>query len=413
MRLIHVADLHLGQVIYQNYERSDEHRHFFAQLRQWCVSEQPDVLVVAGDVFDVQQPSAATWKAFTDSFVSLRQAVPSMAIVIVAGNHDSPSRLESHDGVWQLAGVHLVGVPLPAVMPETGGWMERYIVQLPSGYVVALPFMAAGRQAQVQALLDSVASANTGGLPVVVTAHQTVEGCDPAGHALDVGNLRGVELSSYGTGYDYLALGHIHKPQTLGHGADSMAPDVTYAAPVARYAGSALHVSCDETYPHTVSLVDIDRHGGEVRLRQLRIDELRHFHVLPSATEAFASADEAMAGVRSFAETGSGYFRLHVDGGATLPSDFNQMVYAVIEARGDELRYNPKILWTDADTHDAADDERPRFEVAELQQMTDPLLFVERTIEQYPELDIDDVRAAFDEINAELARMDESTPRKA
>ena len=56
MKIIHTADLHLGQVIYQNYDRSDEHRHFFRQLEQWCKEEQPDALLVSGDVFDIQQP---------------------------------------------------------------------------------------------------------------------------------------------------------------------------------------------------------------------------------------------------------------------------------------------------------------------------------------------------------------------
>lgn len=412
MRLIHVADLHLGQVIYQTYERADEHRHFFSQLRQWCVSEQPDVLLVAGDIFDIQQPSAATWKMFTDSFVSLRRAVPSMAIVIVAGNHDSPSRLESHNGVWQLADVRLVGAPLPAVMPAGDAWMERYIVRLPSGYVVALPFMTGERRAQVQALLDSIACENGGRLPVVMMAHQAVEGCDLSGHDVEVGTLRSLPLSSYGTGYDYLALGHIHKPQTLGHPDDAMAADVTYAAPVARYAGSALHVSCDEAYPHTVSVVDVQTRGGDVRIRQLRIDELRHFHVLPSPTEVYATADEAIAGVRSFASGQSGYFRLHIDASATLPSDFGQTVYAAIEPRADEVRYNPKILWEGAAQEATTADDRPHFEVAELQQMTDPFLFIERTIEQYPDLEIGDVRDAFGEIAAELARMDDDETAK-
>lgn len=90
MKILHTADLHLGQVIYQNYDRTDEHDCFFSQLEQWCREERPDALVVSGDVFDIQQPSAATWKNFTDRFVRLHEASPGMHIVIVAGNHDSP-----------------------------------------------------------------------------------------------------------------------------------------------------------------------------------------------------------------------------------------------------------------------------------------------------------------------------------
>ena len=110
MKILHTADLHLGQVIYQNYDRTDEHDCFFVQLEQWCRDERPDALIVSGDVFDIQQPSATTWKAFTSHFVRLHRSSPGMHIVIVAGNHDSASRLQPHDAVWQLADVHLVGI---------------------------------------------------------------------------------------------------------------------------------------------------------------------------------------------------------------------------------------------------------------------------------------------------------------
>ena len=65
MKIIHTADLHLGQILYQNYDRVDEHEHFFKQLEQWCLEEQPDALVLSGDVFDIQQPSASTTKCTT------------------------------------------------------------------------------------------------------------------------------------------------------------------------------------------------------------------------------------------------------------------------------------------------------------------------------------------------------------
>ena len=114
MKILHTADLHLGQVIYQNYDRSDEHRHFFHQLEQWCEEEKPDALLVSGDVFDIQQPSATVKKAFTDYFVHLHQVCPQMHIVITAGNHDSASRIQADSSVWKLANAHLIGTP-PAV----------------------------------------------------------------------------------------------------------------------------------------------------------------------------------------------------------------------------------------------------------------------------------------------------------
>ena len=60
MKIIHTADLHIGQIFYQNYDRSDEHQYFFRQLEEWCKTEKPDALLISGDIFDIQQPSAST-----------------------------------------------------------------------------------------------------------------------------------------------------------------------------------------------------------------------------------------------------------------------------------------------------------------------------------------------------------------
>lgn len=408
MKIVHTADIHLGQIIYQNYERSDEHRHFFSQLEQWCREEHPDALIVSGDVFDIQQPSAAIWKAFTDSFVQIHRVLPEMHIVVIAGNHDSASRIQSHNAVWELANVHLIGTPPPADFATLEDWQKRFVIHLPNGYIVALPYMTGERTSMIQSLLDYVRADNVGGKPAVMTGHLAVTGSDMTGHDLDIGHLRTQDTSSLGRGYDYLALGHIHKPQTIGHEADCMEADVTYPAPVIRYAGSALHVSCDETYPHTVSVVELDKHQGNVHIRQHRIDELRHFYVLPSERSSYTQAEEVLEGIRQFAEGGGrGYIRLQVENTASLPSDFNQLVYAIIEPYDGELRYNPKILWTGSQANDTEEIVKPKFEVAEIQQMTDPVLFIEKTKQQYPELDMDEVREAFVEIEAEIKRMAE------
>jgi len=185
MKILHTADLHLGQVIYQNYDRSDEHGRFFRQLEQWCRKERPDALLVSGDVFDIQQPSAAVKKAFTDYFVGLHSACPQMAIVITAGNHDSASRIQADNAVWQLANTYLVGTP-PAfnclLSPDGTSWQDQYIIKLESGYIVALPYMTGERRQTIQAILDRVAEDNDRGLPVVVMAHQAVTGVDATGH---------------------------------------------------------------------------------------------------------------------------------------------------------------------------------------------------------------------------------------
>ena len=394
MKILHTADLHLGQIIYQNYDRSDEHRHFFRQLEQWCKEEQPDALLVSGDVFDIQQPSATVKKAFTDYFVHLHQECPQMKIVITAGNHDSASRIQADSSVWKFANAHLIGIP-PAIdsIEHDDGWQSKYIVKLASGYIVALPYMIGVRKEIIQSILDKIADDNAQNLPVVMMAHQAVTGLDITGHGFDIGTLKTLEVNVMGNGFDYLALGHIHKPQTIGHQEDGMIEEITYRAPVVRYSGSALHVSW--------------------RIRQLRIDELRHFYVLPLDGTSFTSADDALESMNEFVSKNErGYIRFRFDLRTNLPSNFSQMVYDALQPYHDEWRYNPKMLWTGESDAKEEEKEKLEFEVADLQQMDDPMEFIERTKNQYPGLNMDDVRLAFEEVKEEVQRLKEEKNMK-
>lgn len=411
---MHTADLHIGQIIYQNYDRSDEHRHFFDQLKGWCLQEQPDALLVSGDVFDVQQPSASTRRAFTEYFVELHQACPTMRIIITAGNHDSPSRLESDRSLWNYANTTVVGLaPTMDLSHAENGWQEQFIVRLETGYVIALPHMLGQRKEALQLILNYVLAENDRGLPVVMMAHLAVTGADVTGHNVSLGNLQRCGMDELGSGYDYLALGHIHKPQTLCHPDDVDLPEVTYPSGVVRYSGSALHVSCDERYPHTVSVVSIDGHNSAVTIKQLQIDELRHFYTLPLDGAAYTDEKAALTGIEAFCkEKGSGYFRVRMDRNATLSANFNQMVYALIDSYQDEIRFNPKIEWAGDEERSTESMDRPVFEVADLQQMTDPLSFISQTADQYPDLDMEMVRDAFAEVIEELASMEKAEKTK-
>lgn len=422
MRILHTADLHLGQIIYRHYERADEHRHFFTQLEEWIVTYKPDALVVSGDVFDVQQPSAATWRAFNDFFVGIRRRFPKLHIAIAAGNHDSPSRLQSHSGVWKLADVSLVGTPPPPVPSSSAtGWEERFIVRLSSGYIILLPYMASDRGEAARHLQEYVARENTGGLPVVMTAHLAVTGSDTRGHDFDIGTLRAVEVADLGEDYDYLALGHIHKAQTIGHSSGDPLEGFHGTAPVARYSGSPVHVSDAEAYPHSVSLVDIDSHGGTVDIKPLRVNQLRHFLTLPSpGKEAFDSEKLALREISRFISVNDGcYLRLRISDKADLAPDFTSKVYSLIEESGKDIRYNPRMLVvaTAEDEPEAAEVRGILQEAEDFREMQNPLEFVRMTIDRYPDLDPDTLDEAFSEIEEELRRMQEesnpSSKRKA
>lgn len=331
-----------------------------------------------------------------------------MAIVITAGNHDSASRIQADNAVWSLGNVTVVGMPPSAdSLSKPDGWQQDYIVALPQGYIVALPFMANVRKDIIQSILNYIDTRNTDRKPVVLMGHMAVSGMDATGHGFEIGTLQTLNPDDLGSGFDYMALGHIHKPQTIGF-PDEHAPSSTYPPGIIRYSGSPLHVSCDEKYPHTVSLVDLQSHNCPVTVTRLRIQQLRHFYELPLSGPA-TSADEVLAAVSQFVQQqASGYFRLVVDGHTELPPDLHQQIYRLIEPSNDEIRFNPNTIITslpDAPLPDAL----PTFQIAELQQMTDPMEFIRQTQSQYPELDIQLLTQAFKEVENELRSISNET----
>ncbi len=408
MRILHTADLHFGQNIYYHYDRLDEHLHFFSQLKKWIETYSPDALIISGDIFHVPQPSAAVWRAFNAEIVELRHLFPSLAIIILAGNHDSASRIESHSKVWDLGGITVIGTPPPLLPTAIEGWEEHYMVRLQSGFVIAIPYMSSERSDTMIHLQEYVAKQNKDCLPVVMTGHLTVLGSDLEGHNMDIGNIKSVDIERLGDSYDYLALGHIHKPQTIGYPIVYDFDAHSYQAPVARYSGSVLHVSEDENYPHSVSLVDIDKHGGEVTIKQLKIEELRHFHILPiDRPEPFASGKEALSYLKKYMKKYDNvYFKLRFEKNADIPSNFNSSVYDLIEKSGKDVRYNPRKIFVASaeEPSDILGIRKAKIDVEEIKQMSDPKEFIRKTAPAYPGLTADEIIDLFSEVEEELKK---------
>lgn len=210
MKIIHTADWHLGQDFFQ-YDRSAEHEHFFDCLCRIVADEHPDALVVSGDIYHTATPSNATMKLFTDNMVRLHNVLPTMVIVVTAGNHDSCSRLESTVEVWRLANVHIVG----GVKRNADNDLfdtTRHIIEIPDkGYILAVPFVHGAQNSIFSQLLSEVGTLNTHNLPVVMTGHLYITNSEITGpNSSAVGGLEGEDISRMGSNYDYLALGHIH-----------------------------------------------------------------------------------------------------------------------------------------------------------------------------------------------------------
>lgn len=286
MKIIHTSDWHLGHLLY-GYSREEEHKSMIEQIVKMVREHQPDAFVLSGDVYDNSQPSASVQKMLQDALLELHRACPEMQIVSIAGNHDSGTRHEIFSSPWRELNVTMLGT----IGRDSD--LEQYIVEVPGkGWIVAVPYTAQRFMPErvYERLAELVAERNTQSLPVVLMAHLAVEKCDWRGHELSddkiIGGLDCQSIEEFGTGYDYVALGHIHKNQTLGKEERVC------------YCGTPLPLSFDEVYSgnlHGVMLVECEGHGMPAKKEMLQIEPLWPLVNLP-LTHADDETDDPDAG---------------------------------------------------------------------------------------------------------------------
>ncbi|MBQ9555543.1 MAG: exonuclease SbcCD subunit D C-terminal domain-containing protein [Muribaculaceae bacterium] len=315
-RFIHTSDWHLGQNFY-GYDRSEEQRDFLRQLALIVRQHEPDALLVSGDIFHTAAPSSAAVNLYVDAMLDIHNACPGMAIIVIAGNHDSAARLESDKRLWELAGVQVLG----GISRDNDGKadLDRHIIRVAGkGTVAAVPFAypasfplapdatdierSQRQQAYFQALLDR-ANEDNQGLPVVLMAHLAVSHSDITGHDPNM-MMECVDISTLGQGYDYAALGHIHRPQ--------MVDDHT------RYCGTPIPVSFDEQCEHSVSIVEIDAHGSTPRWSTQVIKNLKPLHTIPAKDPV--PFEQALELLQKLDPNEQSYIRVNVQVDTYLPT---------------------------------------------------------------------------------------------
>jgi len=269
IRILHTADWHIGQTL-RGFSREHEHRAVFERLREIAVERDIDALIVAGDVFDSQNPSGEAQRLFYDTLVRLSRARPKMTTVIVAGNHDAAGRLEAPRPLLEAFNIRVVGN-----VRRRDGRIEaaRHLVPLVDGtgavaaHVLAVSYPTAACLpsltrldgeagspivAAVRSLYDELLEAlrpRTDGLPLVATGHLHVAGgveSEGAERRILAGGQHAVPHDVFPPDASYVALGHLHKAQAIGR--DSV-----------RYSGSLIPLSATErSYRHGVTLVTLD-----------------------------------------------------------------------------------------------------------------------------------------------------------
>lgn len=317
MKILHTSDWHLGHTLY-NYDRSEEQRAMLEQMAEIVRTEKPDVFLLCGDVYHTAQPSAAVQTMFTEALINIRDSNPGMTVVVTAGNHDSGTKHEIFRSPWRSLKVHTIGRLYKDNISE-------HIIEVHGkGYIIGVPYSNERVMPEgfYQNLLDYVNARNKARLPVILTAHTTVKGCDFTGHGdtseYMVGGIDYTDIDRFGQGYDYLALGHIHRAQYVHTGRHNV-----------RYSGTPLAVSFDENYAHTVSMVEIERHGDTPKVSTIEIHNPRPLVTLP--TSGTVLWEEARRLLANYPDDIPAYVRLNVEIDNFLPVEANAEAAALTE----------------------------------------------------------------------------------
>lgn len=319
MKILHTSDWHLGHTLY-NYDRTEEQMAMLQQMVEIVKEQRPDVFLICGDVYHTPQPTAAVQTMFANALVEIHDANPGMTIIVIAGNHDSSTKHEIFRTPWKALKVFMVG-------SVDADKKEDMIIEVPGkGYVIAVPYVSGRNMPKglFQELLDSVGEKNTDHLPVVMSAHTTVRGCDFSGHdnasEYSVGGIDSCDLDEMGTGYDYLALGHIHHAQFVHSGKRNV-----------RYCGTPIPVSFDENYNHSVTIVEIAGQGEKPSFQKIGIEPLRPLVTLPA--EGVATWEAARELLENYPDDIEAYIRLNVQVDDFLPVEANAEAHMICEGK--------------------------------------------------------------------------------
>ena len=283
MKFLHLADLHLGKRV-NGFSMLEDQAHILRQILAILDDEQPDGVLIAGDVYDKSVPSVEA-VGLLDSFLTELRA-RGVPVLLISGNHDSPERLAFGGRVMDSCGIHISPVYDGAVAPVT------LHDELGPVHVWLLPFVKPAHvrcwfpDADIESYTDAVAEAvahmdiDTAARNVLVT-HQFVTGGARSGsEELSVGGTDNVDSGVFAP-FDYVALGHLHGAQHIGR-------------ETIRYSGSPLKYSFSEARQHkSVTVVTLGE-KGDVQVRTVALTPLRELR------EIRGSYDELTA--RSFYE---------------------------------------------------------------------------------------------------------------
>lgn len=220
MKIFHLSDLHIGKLVY-GYDMEEDQRYVFRQIIHYVRKKQPDVVVIAGDIYDKVLPSAKAVKLFDDFLTEL--AGEQTAVLVISGNHDSAERLDygsrimeknnvyikgSYDGnAWKVVFEDEYGAVnfylMPFVKPvDIREYTEEECLDYSQAMAIAIEKMELNEQERN-----------------VLVVHQNVTNAGKnrkcESEIVTIGNVDNIESWVFDA-FDYVALGHLHTPQNIG-----------------------------------------------------------------------------------------------------------------------------------------------------------------------------------------------------
>lgn len=292
MKILHTADWHLGHQLH-GHDRRFEHDAFLDWLSDTLKAREIDALLVAGDLFDTANPPASAWQQLYRFLARLRAEMPRLNMVLIGGNHDSPSKLDAPHELLRAFDLHLVG----SISRDSEGKLEtdRLLVPLQdkegkiAAWCAAVPFLRSSdlrveqlaegqdrliegvRQVYAEVLAEGRARCGED-LPLIAMGHAYLA----AGQLSELserrvlgGNQHALPAELF-AGADYTALGHLHLAQSPTEGV--------------HYSGSPLPLSLAEAnYNHQVLGVTFAR-GKLAGLERIPVPRAVEMIRLPQST---------------------------------------------------------------------------------------------------------------------------------
>lgn len=264
MKFLHLADLHLGKRV-NGFSMLEDQAHILRQILAILDDEQPDGVLIAGDVYDKSVPSVEAVGLLDGFLTELRaRGVP---VLLISGNHDSPERLAFGGRVMDSCGIHISpvydGALAPVTLQDAFGPVHVWLLPFVKPAHVRRWFPDADIESYTDAMAEAVAhmAIDTAARNVLVT-HQFVTGGTRSGsEELSVGGTDNVDSGVFAP-FDYVALGHLHGAQHIGR-------------ETIRYAGSPLKYSFSEARQHkSVTVVTLGE-KGDVQVRTVALTPLR------------------------------------------------------------------------------------------------------------------------------------------